>query len=153
MSTNSTRESVNTYLKLTNILSNIIHHSQHLFQKETILSSFHTAIDSLAKSTVSILEWNLCLLIVLNYLKYIFLKHLNSNLAALMKANYIKQLSKVKHTYKRFKREYNLLFHFLAIFKQISQFLTQYDKFSHALEILYSIAPFPVAFLTTSSSS
>lgn len=120
MSTNPTREFVNIYLKLTNTLSNVIHHSQHLSQKETIFSSFHTAINSLAKSTVSILEWNLCLLIVLNYLKYIFLKNLNSNLAALIKANYIKQLSKVKYTYKGFKREYDLLFYFLAIFKHIS---------------------------------
>lgn len=58
-----------------------------------------------------------------------------------MKAKYIQQLFKVKHTDEGFKKEHDPLFYFLAIFKQVYQFLTQYDKISQAPEAPYSVAP------------
>ena len=52
--------------------------------------------------------------------KYIFCKCLNNDPTTLTKADYIKQISKVKHTYERFKMEHDLPFYFPAIFKQVS---------------------------------
>lgn len=56
MSNDLTEESVNAYLKLTNLLSNIIYYSQCLSQKKTILGFLCIAIYSLAEPTISILE-------------------------------------------------------------------------------------------------
>ena len=62
-------------------------------------------------------EWIFYFLIVIDYLQYIFLKYINSDSDALTTTNYTKQLSKVKYTYKRFKKEYNFSFYFPVVFK------------------------------------
>jgi len=121
-----------------------------------MLGSLYTAIDSLTKPTMSILEWNLYLPIISNYLQHIFLEYLNSDHAMLVKAKYVKQFSKVKYTYKRFKKNYNLLYYFLAIFKYVFQFLSQYNKTPYALEASYSAVSSPTApssFQTSASIS
>ena len=56
MSGKSTENSVNTYFKLIDILSNIIYYSQCLSQNKTILDFFHIVIDFLANPTVSTLK-------------------------------------------------------------------------------------------------
>lgn len=117
-----TREFINTYFKLMNTLFNIIYYGQHLFQKKTTMGFLHMAINLFAKPNISILEQSF-------FLQYIFLKYLNSNLGTIVKADYIKQLFKIKYIYEEFKKEYDL-FYFSVIFEQISQFLSQYDKIS-----------------------
>ena len=50
-----TSETHNTFLELSNAVSNVFHHSQHYSCHKTTLGSLKMAIDSLAKPTVSIL--------------------------------------------------------------------------------------------------
>ena len=55
MASSVTGETHNTFLELSNAVSNVFHCSQHYACHETTLGSLKMAIDSLAKPTVSIL--------------------------------------------------------------------------------------------------
>ena len=55
MASSVTGETHNTFLELSNAVSNVFHRSQHYACHETTLGSLKMAIDSLAKPAVSIL--------------------------------------------------------------------------------------------------
>jgi len=55
MASSVTDETHNTFLELSNAVSNVFHHSQRYARHETTLGSLKMAIDSLAEPAVSIL--------------------------------------------------------------------------------------------------
>jgi len=55
MTSSVTGETHNTFLELSDAVSNVFHHSQRYARHETTLSSLKIAIDSLAKPAMSIL--------------------------------------------------------------------------------------------------
>jgi len=131
-----TGKTQNAFLKLSDTVSNIIHHSQCFAHRETTLGSVKSAIEGLAEPAVRL---SFLSSFFFNFsFQRLYLKCLNSDPVTVGSPEYIRILGKAKHSCEVFRKEYDLSFIYPSIYKQLQTFISQYKRTSKSSDIFPS---------------